>query len=260
MNGDSQLESDPLLGALDIVEAFTSLRHELKSQVRTGRDLQQSLDERLQHIEQRLDEQVALVSRIESAPPVPQALPTALSDQRLLAEARQLAEALAEIEENLERAVETLRSPLAATPPPSGPPTPLAELLGQFDQTVAAASWTGKLLARPLLARLRGLIERGLIESGLQQPDSEIADPARERLEVSGRGLELLLQRVHRLMESCDLVRQDVLGQAFDAETMRAIDVVSSDSVPSMHVAEQLSPLYLWQGQVLKYANVRLAK
>lgn len=249
MNSDNQLESDPLLGALDIVEAFTSLRHELKSQVRTGRDLQQSLDERLQHIEQRLDEQVALVSRIESAPPVPQALATALGDQRLLAESRQLAEALAEIEENLERAVETLRSPLDV------PPNPLAELLVQFDQTVAAAPWTGKLLARPLLARLRGLIE-----SGLREPASTNADPARERLEVSGRGLELLLQRVHRLMEGCEVVRQDVLGQAFDAETMRAIDVVSADSVPSMHVAEQLRPLYLWQGQILKYANVRLAK
>lgn len=255
MNGDSQLESDPLLGALDIVEAFTSLRHELKLQVRSGRDLQQSLDERLQHIEQRLDEQVALVSRIESPPSVPQALGSAGGDQRLLAQSRQLAEALAEIEENLQRAVETLSSPLAETAPPSGPANPQAELLVQFDRIVAEASWMGRLLARPLLAPLRRIIE-----SELQQPTSEIADPARERLEVSGRGLQLLLQRVHRLMEGCEVVRQDVLGQAFDAETMRAIDVVSADSVPSMHVAEQLRPLYLWQGQVLKYANVRLAK
>lgn len=255
MNGDSQLESDPLLGALDIVEAFTSLRHELKLQVRSGRDLQQALDERLQHIEQRLGEQVALVSRIDSAPPVPQASATAGGDQRLIAETRQLAEALAEIEENLQRAVETLGSPLAATAQPSGPLNPLAELLAQFDRVVGEASWMVKLLARPLLARLRGLIE-----SEAQKPTSAIVDPARERLEVSGRGLELLLQRVHRLMEGCQVVRQDVLGQAFDAETMRAIDVVSAESVPSMHVAEQLRPLYLWQGQVLKYADVRLAK
>lgn len=260
MNGDSQLESDSLLGVIDIVEAFTSLRHELKLQVRSGRDLQQSLDERLQHIEQRLDEQVALVSRIEIQPPVSQAVATADGDQRLLAESRQLAEALAEIEENLERAVETLRAPLAATVPPPGPASPLPELLVQFDRIVAEATWTSKLLARPLLARLRGFIESGLIESEVQKPTSQPADPARERLEVSGRGLELLLQRVQRLMEGCEVVRQDVLGQAFDAETMRAIDVVSADSVPSMHVAEQLRPLYLWQGQVLKYANVRLAK
>lgn len=249
MNSDSQLESDPLLGAIDIVEAFTSLRHELKLQVRSGRDLQQALDQRLQQIEQRFDEQVALISRIESAPPLPQTLATADSDHRLLAESRQLAEALAEIEENLQRAVETLAAPLDV------PPNPLAELLVQFDRTVAVASWTGKLLARPLLARLRGLIESRLRELG-----SAIDGPARERLEVSGRGLELLLQRVHRLMEGCKVERQDVRGHAFDAERMRAVDVVSTDSVPSSHVAEQLRPLYLWQGQVLKYANVRLAK
>ncbi|MEZ6074200.1 MAG: hypothetical protein R3C56_00565 [Pirellulaceae bacterium] len=64
MNSDSQLESEPsmdnsagdgraTLGAIDIVEAFTSLRHELKLQVRSGRDLQQALDGRLQQIEQR---------------------------------------------------------------------------------------------------------------------------------------------------------------------------------------------------------------
>ena len=255
MNSDSELESELLLGAIDIVEAFTSLRHELKLQVRSGRDLQQALDGRLQQIEQRLDEQIALVSRIESTPPAPPASATVGGDQRLLAESRQLAEALAEIEENLQRAAETLAAPLVAKGQPSAPANPLAELLVQFDQSIAAASWTSKLLARPLLARLRGLIE-----GSLREPTIAVADPARERLEVSGRGLELLLQRVHRLMEGCNVERHDVLGQAFDAETMRSVDVVSTDAVPSSHVAEQLRPLYLWQGQVLKYANVRLAK
>ena len=253
MNSDSELESEPLLGAIDIVEAFTSLRHELKLQVRSGRELQQALDGRLHHIEQRLDEQVALVNRIESMPAAPQILASSGGDLRLVAESRQLAEALAEIEENLQRAVETLGAPLAATAQP--PASPLAELLVQFDQTVAAASWLGKRLARPLLARLRGLIE-----SGLREPTRTIADPARERLEVSGRGLELLLQRVHRLIVAVSELERFLQRQTLHAEIMLVIDIVSTDSVPSSHVAEQLRPLYLWQGQVLKCANVRLAK
>ncbi len=253
MSNESPLESGELLGAVDIVEAFTTLRHELKLQVRGGRELQQSLDQRLQQLEERLHEQrvqqhSALVKQIDGSVRGAQAQPVADADTR------QLAEALAEVEESLERAVETLTGPLVEQTPVSVA-QPLTQLLEQFDQVVASATWTQRFFARLLVSRLRKNLE-----SGLPQSEPVVRDPARERLEVSGRGVELLLERVRRLMEACQLERQDVLGQPFDAETMRAIDVVTSDSVPSSHVAEQLRPLYRWRGQVLKYADVRLAR
>ena len=77
-----------LLGAVDIVEAFTTLRHEIKLQVRGGRELQQSLQESLQRLEQKL-----------TAPPVG-TTPTS--------ENRKMAEAIADIEESLQRAIESI--------------------------------------------------------------------------------------------------------------------------------------------------------
>jgi len=249
MSRDSQLDSDQLLGAVDIVEAFTTLRHELKLQVRSGRELQQVIDQRLVQLENRVNEQLAWVKNIDLASLATP--PLAATSQ----EARQLAEAIAEIEENLQRAVETLGAPLALLPQQTQLQDQARWILEQFDRTVNESSWASKFLARPLLAQLRMLIEN----SGNHQPPAT-ADPNCERLEVSRRGLELLLDRVRRLMMACELERHDVLGHAFDAETMRAIDVVPSSTVPSAHVAEQLRPLYRWQGQVLKFADVRLAK
>ncbi len=74
------------------------------------------------------------------------------------------------------------------------------------------------------------------------------------------QGLNLILARVHRLMKQSGLERLDVVGQPFDAELMFAIDTVASSTVPHAHVAEQLRPAYLWQGKLLRTAEVRLAK
>ena len=61
-------------------------------------------------------------------------------------------------------------------------------------------------------------------------------------------------------MQHCKIERVDVLRQAFDAEIMRAVDVIEAPNISSAHVAEQIRPAYLWQGKVLCYADVRLAK
>ena len=74
------------------------------------------------------------------------------------------------------------------------------------------------------------------------------------------QGFELLLARVRRQMQQCEIERVDVLRQIFDAETMNAIDVIDVPAVPSSHVAEQLRPAYLWRGNLLRCAEVRLAK
>ena len=74
------------------------------------------------------------------------------------------------------------------------------------------------------------------------------------------QGLELLLARVRRLMQHCKIERVDVLRQAFDAEIMRAVDVIEAPNISNAHVAEQYVRAYLWQGKVLCYADVRLAK
>jgi molecular chaperone GrpE (heat shock protein) len=213
-----------LLGAVDIVAAFTALRHELKLQVRGGRELQQEIGQRLQQMERA----VAAVPAHEG---------------EAMQHARQLAEAMAELQERLQRAVQSLAEPLPAMDRET-------DILENFDRTVSQASWGARTFAARLLRELRQVFA---------QLDSELSE-LREVLRATRKGLELLLERVHYLMGQCEIERVDVLHQAFDAESMQAIDTVADSTIPSSHVAEQIRPAYRWRGKVICPASVRLAK
>jgi molecular chaperone GrpE len=111
-------------------------------------------------------------------------------------------------------------------------------------QYFAGMSAVARWFARPLLtfiAELRPL------------PAQAAQDPAIE-------GLNLVLARLRRAMYENQIERLDTLGQPFDGHTMHAIGTVAAPDCPSGHVAEQLSPAYRWQGQVLRFADVRVAK
>jgi molecular chaperone GrpE len=215
-----------LLGAVHIVEAFTALRHELKLQVRSGRELQQSWVDSVKLLEQRL----------ATLQPLQVSGGSAESE-------RELAEALAEVEESLQRAVETIarQDQAAATE---------SELLKDFDAAVAAAPWLARQFAGGLLRDLRARI----MQSGDQQRSSQA------QAQTIRQGLELLLARVHRLMRQCQMERVDVLQQPFNADWMHAVDVIEAGTVPASHVAEQLRPAYRWRGKILRCAQVRIAR
>ncbi len=220
--------SPELLGALDIVEAFTALRHELKLQVRGGRELQQSLVTSLERLEKHLQSEPAKGE----------------GEERLAGEARILADAVAEMEESLSRSVEMLRQSAARE-------EDLVAALKEFDEVVAGSSRWARMGAGGLLEKLRNLLENSLVVRDEQ--DQSLVD-------VTRQGLDLLLARVHRLMEACDLQRVDVQERLFDAELMQAVDVIEQAEVPSAHVAEQLRPAYVWRGKILRCAHVRVAK
>ena len=213
-----------LLGAMDIVEAFTALRHELKLQVRGGRELQQSLLDSVQRLEQKVSAQpVAVVAT--SAP-----------------ESRRMAEAIADIEESLQRAIESIvKKPAAARTE--------FHLLIRFDEMVSKAPWIAKVFAGKWLEDLRATLAHSIT----------LGIPSDAAQDSTHRGLELLLARVHRLMKQCEIERVCVLHQAFDAETMNAVDMIVDPTVPSTHVAQQLRPLYRWRNTTLRCAEVRIA-
>lgn len=213
-----------LLGAMDIVEAFTALRHELKLQVRGGRELQQSLLESVQRLEQKV-----------ATPPVAVVATSA-------PESRKMAEAIADIEESLQRAIESIvKKPAAARTEDN--------LLTRFDEMVSKAPWIAKAFAGKWLEDLRATLAHSITS---EVPSDAVQDS-------NHRGLELLLARVHRLMKQCEIDRVNVLHQAFDAETMNAVDMIVDPTVPSTHVAQQLRPLYRWRNMTLRCAEVRIA-
>ena len=109
-----------------------------------------------------------------------------------------------------------------------------------FEGMGAVARW----FARPLLMFLAD--QRATRESSAENAAVE--------------GLNLVLARFRRTMHEQQIERIDVLGRAFDGETMNAIGMAESADYPSGHVAEQISPCYRWRGQLLHYADVRVAK
>lgn len=213
-----------LVGAMDIVEAFTALRHELKLQVRGGRELQQSLLESVQRLEQRV-----------ATPPVAVVATNA-------SESRRMAEAIADIEESLQRAIESIVKKSAAA-------RTADNLLIPFDEMVSKAPWIARTFAGKWLEDLRATLAHSITSGIASNADQD----------STHRGLELLLARVHRLMKQCEIERVNVLHQSFDAETMNAVDMVVDPTVPSAHVAQQLRPLYRWRNMMLRCAEVRIA-
>ncbi len=227
-NQEKPRSSIEMLGALDIVEAFTALRQELKLQVRSGREMQQSLSDAMQRLEQRVEQGLVVTHSSNAAAPP---------------EGRKLAEAIADIDESLQRAVESL---VQNTRIPSEKPTWVA----RFDQLTAKAPWLARKFAANTFAEVRTLL--------VQAEQASLSSEKSPSTLI--QGFELLLARVRRQMQQCEIERVDVLRQPFDAETMNAIDVIEAPAVPSLHVAEQLRPAYRWCGDLLRYAEVRLAK
>jgi molecular chaperone GrpE len=68
-----------------------------------------------------------------------------------------------------------------------------------------------------------------------------------------------VLARLRRSMKELRIERIETQGQPFDANIMNAIGTIESSEYPSGHVAEQFSPGYRWQGQVLSFADVCVA-
>ena len=228
LNQEKKPSPIEMLGALDIVEAFTALRQELKLQVRSGREMQQSLSDAMQRLEQRVEQGVAA---------------TLSSNTAATPEGRKLAEAMADIDESLQRAVESLTQNVRI-------PTEKPTWVARFDQLTTKAPWLARKFAAKTFAEVRTI----LVQAEQASRSSE-KSPA-----TVIQGFELLMARVRRQMQQCEIERVDVLRQPFDAEIMNAIDVIESPAVPSSHVAQQLRPAYRWRGNLLRYAEVRLAK
>jgi molecular chaperone GrpE len=217
---DLSQEEVPQFGAVDIVEAFTAMRHEWRGQTKETRALAEQIEQAVASL-QSLDHrsQVAAASKQVA----PEAKPLVL----LIVETdHQLSRAVAAIA--LWEANQRLREASAAQ---------------AVEQQIAALSALARWFARPLLSLLAG-------QRSAQKPEN--MHPAQE-------GLNMVLARLRRMMHEQGIERLDVEGQPFDAETMHAIGTVASTACPPGSVAEQLSPAYRWQGQLVRYADVRVA-
>lgn len=218
----------PQFGLIDLVDAFTAFRHEYRTQAKESR----VTAELLTNVSRQL-EQITLALQ---AP----ATPSAQSTQPLQAdiEQTQMLGVLIQLDIQWTRALEVVQrsEPMIAQQAQAS-----AEL---FEATVSALSPLRRWLAGPLISSYRR---------------SQAAMPKFAGTAAMMEGLNMVLAKLRQVLQDFGIQRVDTQGQPFDGQLMRSISSVADASVPSGHVAQQLSSAYLRHGQVVKYAEVRVA-
>ena len=213
------LDAEPQFGLLDVVEAFTAMRHQWRTQSKENRSLAQSIEG-----------STALLTRIEST-----------LDQKLLAttsdgELRKFIALVIELDISLTRAVEATSEAVVEAED--------TKLLAAIGRSYEQSGFFSRLFGRKIYQKIVDEIQT----KSRSQPDSTL------------EGVRLLLSRLRRAMSEQNLTRVETVGKTFDGETMKAISSIDSDEASAGVVVQEITPAYFYNGQLVRVAEVRVAK
>jgi hypothetical protein len=231
-----EVDDEPQFGLVDVIEAFTAMRQEWRNQSRESRELGLSLVETscgIVEIEERLMAATAKIQEIAA-------------ESRCDEVSRRLAETIAEIDQHVLWAVHALHRASSAKTPAREPN--VASLRDRITIEIQSLGMIAQWCCRPLIDKLEKSISQWLQEEATRPEDS------------TSEGLQMLVDRIQRLMADQQIERVETVGTAFDGQSMNAVEAIHSSEHASGSVVEQLAPAYRWRGRLLKYAQVRIAK
>jgi molecular chaperone GrpE len=233
-NGNSQPlpEAVPAagdFGVYQLVEAFTTLRHEVNLQTRSTRGLEDQTKALLPALAQAID-------ALRSVEPK--------ETQAAWNAGKQLALALAELDEALERGHEQTERVVASLLD-----EPDDELLARLDELHAGQSWLSRLLHSRYFRRLRAKLAE-------PQPLSD----RQASLEALLDGYRLIQKRLAQSLQSVGITRIRAAGQPVDPEQMIVVEVVETDDLPAETVCDEIRAGYMWKGRLLRSAEVRATR
>jgi molecular chaperone GrpE len=216
------------VGLYTLVEEFTALRHELKLQTKGARGLQDQAEAMLAALRQAA-EQFRAVEPKEA--------------QAAFAAARPLAEALADLDEALDRgrmAIDQARRRAAeeALPDP----------VGALDDLFARRPWPARLLLRRYHYRARALL----------QAQGRALNPG--LLDSLAEGYGLIQGRLRRSLAAEGIEPIPCVGRPVDPEVMAVVGVVDDPGRPPGSVVEEVRRGYTWKGRLLRLAEVRAVR
>ncbi len=231
-------QSVPEVGLLQVVEALTALRHELKLQTKGVRNLETSVERSLQGL--------------DAASQIFQSAQTKQADSPDRT-SRPFVEALIELDEGLLRAVRAFQAvsrPRIDSTRAEPPAEPLSEgsLQDDLDRRFDQQPWWRRLIAR----RWHSLV----LETISQKTQLAIFSQ-REGLNNLLQGLELVQARLDRALKKNDIQRLDQVGGPVDPTLMTVVEVVERSDLPPETVAEIVRPGYTWGERVIRFAEVR---
>jgi molecular chaperone GrpE len=214
-------------GLYRLVEEFTSLRHEVKLQTKSGRGLEEQSAALLAALREALDRLNSIEPQEEQAAwQAGRALALALAD---------LDEALARGRVQIERAIAALNAEPAKTLPAA------------LDQLFAGQSW----LRRRLCGGYHREVQEFLAGHG-----------RREREQLLGallEGYQVIQGRLARAMAAEQIQKIETVGRPVDPDQMIVVEVVDDPGTPPGVVVDELRRGYFWNDRVLRCAEVRAA-
>lgn len=225
----SGLATLPEVGMYSLVEEFTALRHEVKLQTKSARGLDEQASALVGALEQALAGLRSVAPREAEV-----AQSTGKSFALLLAE---LDEALERGCQQTERAVARLNA---------SPVDGVLERLAEFHRS---RGWFGRWWHAGYHARLTELLR-----------EAQAASDPRSLLAALLDGYRLIQKRLAQALTSQDITRIVTQGRPVDPELMVVVEVVEVADGPGGRVYDDVRRGYLWQGRLLKYAEVRATR
>jgi molecular chaperone GrpE (heat shock protein) len=229
LESKEQLASDSgtaEVGLVQIAEAFTSLRHEIKLHTKSVRTLQDQVGEGLNC----LGEATATLNTT-----------TVETQQRAERAMKPLIEALLDLDEALVRA-STMYARNVDQADRSADSL-MNECQTAFDQLPA---WK-RVAARFWQEEMMQTVKRWQAKSRHDNSDDYQA------------GLRMLQTRLERAFAASQIQRMACVGQTVDPQTMRVVEAVRNANSPLGTVLEEVRPGYLREGKVLRHAEVKAA-
>jgi molecular chaperone GrpE len=217
----------PEVGLFRLVEEFTALRHEVKLETKGSRSLQEQLEAVLPAIRQAIDQFRTIGPKEEQA---------------VIAAARPMAEALADLDEALDRGrleIEKARDRIRAS---------IALIGSELDAVYRGFPWFRRIGLRVYHGRVQELL------------GSRVAGGQDEQFAALLEGYDLIQVRLRRAMDAGQVRRIDTVGLPVDPALMSVIEVVDAPDQRPGHVVDEVRRGYTWRGRVLRFAEVRAAR
>jgi len=207
-------------------DAFTAMRHEWRNQSKQNRELTESIQQSVSEL-QRMG--ANFNDRLDAASDDPQI--------------RHLLNIIIEMDISLQRAVDAMSD--ARTGTGSHQTARVVQgIQSKIQDHYHSQNFIKRWLVRTFYQHISGIVE---------QTDDEGANSTFE-------GMQILLTRLRKLMSEHHIQRTETHKRVFDANMMNAVSSVDSSEFAPGIVAEEISPAYSYQGQLIKFAEVRVAR
>ncbi|MCH5372586.1 MAG: nucleotide exchange factor GrpE [Planctomycetes bacterium] len=218
----------PEVGLVQLIEAFTALRQELKLQTKSSRGLEEAIEQALAGIDEAAEQVRAFQARETG------------EAERL---ARPLAEALIELDEALERGLRAAESAQRDV---------VQDAVGRFEQA-------SQQRLHQLSAWQRWKA-RAWSDQASELFREQAADLQRRIMLPLLEGYRLIYERLERTLAELGIQRIPCVGQSVDPMRMTVVELVDSAGAEPETVVDQVRPGYEWHGRLIRYAEVRAAR